>query len=260
MIITDTTPLSQIDAGLKGRDPACASHGCYAAVTVPPNDALLIPQSEWQARIEERKKLGTGLKSLIDRAGLQVLDQQQTNYCWVNGPTYAAMVARLVQHQDVVRLSPASVGAPVKGYRNDGGWGSEAIKYGHEHGWVPQSLWPANAIDRRYDTAETQTLRQYYRVTEWQLLREAYGDTKVSDQLALQRLVSYLLRNVPVPVGFNWWSHEVCAVDVDWVSGAPALVIANSWGPTWGTQGFGTIQGQRMIPDDAVAPQVMASS
>lgn len=262
MIITDATPLWAIDppGALKGREPASARAVGCAAAAEPCSDALLIPESEWQARIEERKAQGSGLRDLVRRAGLTVLDQQQTNYCWVNGPTYAVMVARLAQRQAVVRLSPASVGAPVKGYRNEGGWGSEAIRYGQEHGWAPQDTWPANAIDARYDTAASRAARACYRVTEWQLLREAYGPEPVPSALALRRLVSYLLRNVPVAVGYEWWSHEVCAVDVDWLDGEPAIVVANSWGESWGEQGFGTVQGQRRVPDDAVAPQVATAA
>jgi len=261
MLITDTTPLHIIDAGggakgrLDGPPPVC-----YSAVAEPCNDALLVPESEWQARIQERQARKTGLRDIIRRSGLKVLDQQRTNYCWVNAPTFAAMAMRAVQNQPLVLLSPASVGAPIKEYANRGGWGSEAIRYAQEHGWVPQSMWPANAIDRQYDTVEARTERAYYRVLEWQLLREAYGPVQVAGDLALRRLVSYLLRNVPVPVGYPWWSHEVCAVDVGWKDGQPTIIFANSWGEAWGDEGYGELQGDRRVPADAVAPQVMRAA
>ena len=65
------------------------------ADAIPFDSSLMIPKSEVQARIEEREKRGLGLYNLIKQKGLTVLNQGQTNYCWINGPTYGLMVRLL---------------------------------------------------------------------------------------------------------------------------------------------------------------------
>jgi len=248
VLINDTTPNDvlfpkQYGRGreLEGRAP---SELAAAADTFPAT--WLVPRSEWQARIQERQTLGIGLKRLLTDLGITVLNQQQTNYCWANAPTYATMVARAIQGQRPVRLSPASVAAPLTNYRNVGGWGRDALQRISDVGVAPQDVWPANTISRSYDKPATWAAAAKYRVPRW----------IACEDRNLDQLVSLILRGHPVPVGYNWWSHEVCAVDLGWRDGQPTLIIANSWDVTWGDQGFGEIQGSRMVPDDAVCPIV----
>lgn len=221
----------------------------YNGVAEPFNPAMEIPESEWQARIQERVELKNAIPDFCDRAGLPSKDQSNTNYCWINAPVYTIEVTRLLQNQSMVILSPASAGAPIKNFRNVGGWGKEGLEHLAEHGAVPQNLWPANAIDRKYYTPENIEIAKDYRVLEW---IEAQPRNK-------KQLVSLLLRNIPVAVGYNWWRHEVTAVDVQWKDGEVVLVIRNSWG-NWGDRGYGILQGSRMLPDDAVAPRSVIAS
>jgi hypothetical protein len=70
-----------------------------------------------------------------------------------------------------------------------------------------------------------------------------------------------LFLRIPVAVGYNWWSHEVCAVDPVRVSaGNYGIRIRNSWGSSYGEDGFATLAGSKAIPDDAVAPRVTLPS
>jgi hypothetical protein len=206
---------------------------------------LLIPRSEWQERIKEKEERKTRLSDIADRAGLPCKDQSQTNYCWINAPTYALELIRILQNQPMVILSPASGGARIKQYQNVGGWGEEAIQFIAEHGLVPVELWPANAISRIYATAENIELARQYRCLEWMECSPRNDD----------ELISCLLRGFPVPVGYNWWGHEVTAVDAVWLDGTHAIRIRNSWGMGWGSQGYGILQGAKMRADDAVSPR-----
>ena len=248
-IINDSTPIQKLyspegqqfgrglDLSLKGTEG-------YAGVAAPFPASLLIPRSEWQARIQERKERKATLREKIQGAGVQVKNQERTNYCWINAPTFCVEIVRLLQGQKHVVLSPASAGAQIKNYRNVGGWGKEGLEWIIAHGVAPVDLWPANAIDRKYATAETKAAALNYRIDEWWELEPRNID----------QLVSCVLRNVPVAVGYNWWSHEVTMVDMDWIDGDIAGVIGNSWGD-WGDQGYGILQGSRLKPDDAVAPR-----
>lgn len=228
-----------LELGLRG--PGQYEYGA-AASQFPPD--LLIPMSEMRARIEEQEALKTRLSDLIRYKKLPPKDQSNTNYCWINAPTHCAEIIRLKQNQPIVILSPASAGAQIKGFRNVGGWGREGLLWIIEHGLTPVSLWPANAIDRKYLTPAAIAAALEYRVTEWTELIPRN----------MQQLASMLLRGIPVAVGFNWWGHEVTAVDAVWLDGALAIRIRNSW-LNWGDYGFGILQGSRALPDDAVAPR-----
>lgn len=213
--------------------------------TAPGFEALagvpLIPESEWSDRIRQREKDHATLKEFALGIGLEVLNQASTNYCWINAPTFCCMVTRAKETQREIRLSPASGGARIKNFRNVGGWGSEALDWFIQHGLNEQSDWPANAIDRRYDTAENREKAKIHKVLEYYRL-DSWAET-----------VSCILSGVPVAVGYNWWSHEVTAMDLLLDGG---LVIANSWG-NWGDQGYGVLQGSKRYPNDAVAITAM---
>lgn len=225
----------------------------YGAVADPFPAELLIPRGEWQARIQEMEERKTRLSDLIIQAGLPCKNQQQTNYCWINAPTHCTEIVRLLQNQPMVILSPASAGAQIKNYRNQGGYGEEGLQFIVDHGLVPVDKWPANAIDRRYATPENKTLALDYRVTEWMRLQPRNID----------QLVSMLLRRIPVAIGLNWWSHEIVAVDAVWLNGTVAIRFRNSWGMDWPTAGAGgwsILQGSKMLPDDACGPRVAIAS
>lgn len=228
----------------RGLDLSLRSADGYGDAAEPFPRELLVPRSEWQARIQEIEASKSRLSDLATLAGLPPKNQQQTNYCWINAPTYCTEMVRVVQNQPLVLLSPASAGAQIKNYQNVGGWGKEGLEWIIAHGLVPVDRWPANAIDRRYATAENKALALKYRVAEWWELTPGNVD----------EFISCLLRRIPIAVGYNWWSHEVSMIDPLWLDGDVAVRIRNSWGD-WGENGYGVLQGQRMLPDDAVAPR-----
>ena len=225
---------------LAGREPGYA----YSSTARPLPPEWLIPRSEWQARIEEREAAKARLSDIVDQAKLPCKDQGTSNFCWANATTHTLEIARAVQGEPTVILSAASVGAPITGYRNQGGYGPDALEYLDANGAVPESAWPANAIDKRYATQANLALGRLYRVAAW---------IEAAPQ-SLDETISLLLLDVPVAVGLGWWGHEVTYYDPLWLDGEIAIRARNSWGMAWGDRGYFTLRGRRMLPDDAVAP------
>lgn len=249
MFIDDMTP-DQLFPSNRGRglDFSTRPQGfaAYGNVAHAFPAALLVPRSEWQARCEELDSTKSAIPDICDLAGLPVKDQKQTNFCWANGPTHCVEIIRAVQGLTPTVLSAASVACQVNGYRNQGGWGKDALEFIISKGIVPDTKWPNAAISRAYATPENLALAMKYIVTGWWELEPGN----------LDQLISCLFHRVPVAVGYSWWSHEVTAVRPLWIDGAIAIQIDNSWGEGWGTKGRGILQGRRILPDDAVAPVV----
>jgi len=212
---------------------------------------LLVDKSEWDERIEEMERTKTRLSDLIRQAGLKCKNQARTNYCWINAPVYCLEASRVVSGMPHVELSPASVGAKIKGFRNSGGWGTQGLAYMVEHGCVPAELWPVNAIDRRYDTEEAWTSAKDFKVLEWWDLRPRN----------FSELMSCLFHRIPVAVGYDWWGHETSALDpLRLKNGGYGTGQMNSWGESYGDRGYFVLNESKSTPDDAVAPRVAVTS
>jgi len=237
VIVSDLDPVPYGPTGYLGKGVGL---GLGAAELV---DITPIPRSEWADRIDTLNRAQAQVRDYLRRAGWKVHNQAQTNYCWVFAAAAAVEGAMILQQQKWERLSPASVGAKITGFRNVGGWSSRAIEYIAQHGIVPARLWPPTAIERKYDTTEAWKAAEEYRVASWYDLPPS-----------LDSVATCLLLGVPVAVGYNWWGHAVLAVGLIRQGATWGLVIANSWGESWSENGYGILLGRRAIPDDAAVP------
>lgn len=202
----------------------------------------VIPRSEWPERIKDIEKQKARLSDLIRAAKLPCLDQQQTNYCWMNGVIHAVIFARLVAGLPFVALSSASVAAKIKNYQNVGGWGGEAIEGIRKYGIVPEELWPNAAIERRFDTAEAREAAKLYNIVEFEEIRPQSFD----------EVMTCLLLGFPVPIGHSWWGHLVCHCDpIMRGRGEFGTRFRNSWGIDWEDEGFGLCDEEHATPDEA---------
>jgi len=221
----------------------------YGAAADPFPAEWLVPRHEWQARIQEMEERKSRLSDICTLANLPYQDQNGLNYCWIASPAYALRVMRCLQNQPDIALSHASGGAQIKNFRNVGGWGKEALEWIASKGLNADSDWPANSLNKKYLTAENKAKALLNRVVEWNELAPRNID----------QAVSVLFRRMPLPAGFNWWSHEVTLIDPVWLDGDIAFRFRNQW-QGYGVNGYGIIQGSRMRFDDGVTPRTAYAS
>lgn len=216
----------------------------------------LIPQSEWDARIDEQEREQSSLEHLYLRAGWENLDQGQWGYCWTHSVTHASMMARTRDNQPHVPLSAFAVAATIKKGANQGGWCGLAAQFARDRGIPSQNKWPqGDARYRTYDRPDVWEDAARYKVTEdWvDLARPLY-----SQNLTFAQVASCLLQNMPCALDFNWWAHSVCGVRLVRIErGRYGVLILNSW-KNWGRRGLAVLSGQRMYPDGAVCTRVVS--
>lgn len=208
----------------------------------------LIKRPDWSAMIKEREERGQTLQRIMLDAGVKVKDQGRTNYCWAFAPVSALELNRAAAGLPYVDLSPTSVAARVKNFRNVGGFGTQALQELATRGVNAASQWPTNAIDRKYDNQQSRVQANSFRQTEWWDLQPKN----------LDELITALLLGLPCPVVYMWWGHQVLAIDpVEVEPGSFGVRILNSWGTRWGDKGFAIIRGSRVLPDEAYAARAV---
>lgn len=228
----------------KGRKPRDFATHPYGGLGFAAPSDVLIPRNEYASRIKDRREAGSSISAIAQAAGVKVYHQGSTNYCWANAPVKGIELLQVAAGQDYVPLSPASVAAPIKNYRNEGGWGTQAAKFIAERGASTAKLWPANSLDRRFNTHAANAERSKYQLDEW------YDIPPQS----FAHMATHLLLGRVVPIGLNWWTHEVLAVElVDLGGGKFGALIWNSHGESFGEKGLAVLDEKHATPDDALA-------
>lgn len=253
-IVKDKVFCPVVDGRPKGHGLVPRDYRIYPPqmFSAPPADMPLIPEDEYDARIEAQERDKSSLEHIET---WDPLDQNGQGYCWFYSSTGAVMAARALMHLPHVRLSAHAGAWKIKGGRDEGGWCGLSAKFYRETGCPSVAKWPEQSMARSHDTPEVWAEAARYRITEdWvDPTRDVYDV-----QLTMRMIYTLCLVNGPMAWDFNWWGHSVHGgrmVKVE--AGSYGLRPRNSWG-RWGDNGTGwaTLRGQKAIPDSAIALMV----
>jgi hypothetical protein len=138
----------------------------------------------------------------------------------------------------------------VKGWRDQGGWGSESLEKIRGEGVPPMDLCPA--YSSRYDTPEVKAAAAANRVTEWW---DGTDDRDTNRQI----MVSCFLLGLPPVLDLDWMGHSMCGAELDSINPLRAFTD-NSWGESAGEKGLYRLEGSKAIPDGLVIPRVATAA
>ncbi len=79
----------------------------------------LIPEDEWDERIEDMERGKSQVSQLHDYYSLRVMDQNGLGWCWCYGTVKAMQMAYARQGSYIPDLCAASLAAKIKGYRDE---------------------------------------------------------------------------------------------------------------------------------------------
>lgn len=218
-----------------------------------PSEMDLIPESEDDARYEEREATKSGLLHLFLRGGkpaFKNLDQNGQGFCWAYSTAQAIMMQRLAMGLPLVRLSAHAVACKIKNFRDQGGWGGLSAKFAVETGYPSCDVWPEQSMQRKYDTDATWADAAKHKITdEWVDLSKSVYDQK----LTKRQWVTAAFSNQPGPADYSRFSHSMCRFDrVRIEKGHWGDVILQSW-KNWGYYGLGILSDELGQPDGALA-------
>ncbi len=235
--------------GLIPRDFSKYPQG-YLGKLARPFDLPLIPETEWQGRLDAQKAAHAQLSDIRNVSGpngspIPSRDQDGVGYCWCHSGTSAHLLVRAVMGEPYIDLSAFSVGCMIKNFQDEGGFGAEGVEFQGNKGIATSKFWPQQSMDRANDNPATWADAAKHKYIEWM-------DGADSGDLVKQQLVTALLLNLPCIVDYDWWSHSVCGMNLESLN--PFQIrIWNSWGDSWSENGTGILEGDKALPNGFLA-------
>jgi len=251
-VLDKENPNSGGEERLFGCRPRVSTPGSLKFAAAPTFEVY--PRNELSSRLKDLKQANSTLRDISRFAGIESKDQANTNYCHANSPALAIEILRAVQGESHVVLSPGSIGGPVTGYRNDGAVIEDDLRQIVEYGAATVDFVPANQISKSGWKPGAVENAALHKVTHW-------WDLGYKDDRMFLRCATLVLQGIPVCVGYNWWSHAVTLTGlVEISSGRFGFEFRNSWGSSYGDDGYGVLAEGKGTPDSAYAPRQATAS
>ena len=120
------------------------------------------------SEIDDRINLMEAEKAtLLDvRGSIPSTDQGSQGYCWAHSTVSAMLLLRAKQGLPYVELSAYGIAAPIKKFRNEGGWCQESMDWITTKGCPSSATWPIQSMSRDNVTTAMREESLLYRVTE----------------------------------------------------------------------------------------------
>jgi len=197
------------------------------------------------SEIDDRIALMEAEKAtLLDvRGSIPSTDQGSQGYCWAHSTVSAMLLLRAKQGLPYVELSAYGIAAPIKKFKNEGGWCQESMDWITTKGCPTSATWPIQSMSRDNVTTAMREESLLYRVTEWY---DGGDDPKL--------FWTAVAMGFPVVSDFNDWGHSVCTISANRKNNTG--LIWNSWGDQWGNKGVGVPQARSPVPNNWMVPRV----
>lgn len=222
-----------------------------------PQSFKLIPKEEvasrakdlWQAEatLVHRFRKMNGDKSCTK-------DQDGLSYCHAFCTTSMTELARELQGEKYVELSPSFVGNIITGFTNSGAYIEDDMQCVIDYGISSVEFVPECSISRDWynkNREATMANAALHKLTGW----TALGSSR--DEYMAAKVWTCLLQGIPVVKAHNWWSHAISGLFID---GDFKWWDLNSWGHDYGDDGVFTQDLSKGTADAAWVPTACIAS
>jgi hypothetical protein len=228
--------------GMTPRDYRAAPFGSASFPAVDLSMGAILQRSQFADAIKRADEARTTPDDWRKAMGVPIENQGNWGYCWAHGTINAVEITYAMTGHNCPNLNPFPVAYRIKGGRNQGGWGEQALKGIAEFGIPEHSVWPGNKEGMsQWQLPEVVASANRHKVT-------ASLELPQNNFAALVTSLTHPKFARPVTMGLNWWGHLVCAVRaVALPGGGFGILIVNSWGEGWGQNGCGVLVESKSI-------------
>lgn len=228
-----------IDGGVKYEGSMAGPFGSSA----PPKAIRRIPANQRADHYRRQQAEQSSPYHWWQAGGCKILSQGSWGYCWMFGTVGGMQCAYAQTGVTSPHLNahyPAWLG---KNGRNQGGWAGEALGYIERFGVPEYGVFAGKPTNRAaFDRQEVKDNAAKHKAVE-------FAELPRNDYDALSSVLLDPIDPRPVTMGLNWWGHLIVALQ--WTP--DGILIANSWGTSWGNQGFGILAPNRSVAFEQIA-------
>jgi len=191
------------------------------------------------------KDLPTSVDWRTKGAVTPVKNQGTCGSCWTFSSTGALEGLYFINNSKLISFSEQNlVDCVTEGHGCGGGWTMYAMNYTAENGIETEDDYPYAGVNQKcaFDPSKAINVNSgYYNVTPKSVdqLKAAIVNQPVSVGIQANNLVFQFYKGGVIKrLCTTIINHAVLAVGYDIIQGTEAFIVKNSWGPSWGVNGY----------------------